>query len=185
MTCSTCYKGHTCATLSEINSAAQTGTTPWYPKEVAQNVLNIMNAMGISTSTMNANMAVAAMDCQGCYTNPTSCVESGYTGTCSSPQTDEGFGVLQSTWTGSAIDNQSTVTTEIGAHGGQQEFFPAGVNLCSIERDPGTAFSYFYYYALGVTADNCQTLGQFIGAPTDDVSCAECQYMAAEGLSSC
>ncbi|MCY0865371.1 MAG: hypothetical protein OWQ57_10505 [Sulfobacillus sp.] len=199
MACSSCAGGGTCYTIEQINSMAQSGSQPWYPEEVAQNILTIMSALGIDLYGMDAPMAVAAMNCQGCYTNPNSCFQYGYPQYCSPPTNGEGYGVLQDTYDASAspprLYHSEGAYDEASSFNVQDIFFPAGTGIttnpetvaispCTVVADPGIAFAEFYFWALTQTAlNNCQTVGAWIGSPSADVSCAECSYTAYTGES--
>lgn len=201
MACSSCSGGGTCYTIDQINSMAQSGSQPWYPEEIAQNILNIMKALGIDLFGMDAPMAVAAMDCQGCYTKPNACFQGGYPQYCSPPTNDEGYGVLQDTYTTSPASgpdrlyHSESAYNEAASFNVQNIFFPAGANTttdpytvaispCTVVEDPGIAFAEFYFWGLTQTSlNNCQTVGAWIGSPAADVSCAECTYTADTGQS--
>lgn len=196
MACSNCADG-SCYTIEEINSMAQTGSQPWYPEEIAQNILNIMSALGINLFGMDAPMAVAAMDCQGCYTRPSSCYESSLY--CSPPTPSEGYGVLQSTYDAEAVPprlyNSEEAYDKAESFAVQNIFFPAGANTttdpytvaispCTVVHDPGIAFAQFYFWGLIQTSlNNCQTIGAWVVSPSADASCAECTYTAYTGES--
>ena len=200
MACSNCTDG-SCYTIEQINSMAQTGSHPWYPEEIAQNILNIMSALGIDLFGMDAPMAVAAMDCQGCYTKPSSCYETGngYTNNCAVPVNGEGYGVIQDSYVASAtpprLGQSKRAYNKASSFGAQNIFFPAGANTttdpytvaispCTVIADPGVAFAEFYFWGLTETSlNNCQTVGAWVVSPLADASCSECAYTAYTGES--
>lgn len=198
MACTACNSSTPCPTLNDLNSQAESGSTPWNAYEVAQNILNIMSALGIDLYGMDAAMAVAAMQCQGCQQLPNNCFEYGYPQDCSPPNNDEGYGVLQDTYFTSLsparLSHSKSAWDKADSFGVQNMFFPAGTGVstnpytvaispCTVVADPGVAFATFYFWALTYSGNNCQTVGAWIGGPTAAVDCAECSYTAHTGNS--
>ncbi|PSR24314.1 MAG: hypothetical protein C7B47_15060 [Sulfobacillus thermosulfidooxidans] len=180
--CSTYCSGSSCDTLSSIESTAV--NSGWDPESIAQSVLNLINGMGQSTYGMDRYMAVAAMETQGCYNSPNACTQYGYSCNCQSPEVNEGFGVLQETWNGTALNHASTALNEVTNHGQSTKiWFPAGITPCTVLTDPGTAFAEFYWWAFSDSANNCGTIRDWIGGPCSAVCCAIQQYYAQTGIS--
>ena len=120
-----------CQSLSIIQTAAV--DSGWNPTAIANSVLALMNGMGRSTGSMNADMTLAAMDMEGCNNCPTACTALDYSCSCSSPEKDEGFGVLQETWTGTTLEHASTAIDQINAAGQDPSvWFPGRITPCTI-----------------------------------------------------
>lgn len=203
MACAACNSSGTspCYTLDEMNSQAEAASTPWNAFEVAQNILNVMKAMGIGLNGMDAAMAVAAMSCQGCQTLPNDCFQGGFSQKCSPPTNKEGYGVLQDTYFTTLSPNRlvhsETAWNEAKSFNAQDVFFPAGTGIstnpytvaispCTVVADPGVAFATFYFWALHqeltYNENNCQTIGSWMGGPALGVACGECAYTAYTGI---
>jgi hypothetical protein len=167
--------GVSCPALSTIESTAT--DAGWDPEAIAESVLALMAGMGVDLLGMDKYMAVAAMEGQGCYNCPCSCT--GYLGSCdcASPDTNEGFGVLQDNWTGSTLSNAGAALDQVSSHGQSTGvWFPYGITPCTVVADPGTAFAEFYWYALSVNNNNCGTIGEWVGTPCSLACCAMQAY---------
>ena len=189
-----------------LNSYLDSG---WDPITIAQSTLMVMENTGVDISGLDRFMAVAAMEEQGCYNPPNSCFghqpnNGPFSATCSNAVAGEGYGVLQETYQAGGCPSfchQPTAFSQAGKTGSivQQAFFPtgdsdtnttvAGYVACGLVRDPGYAFAVFYFWTLeymqasGATA--CQTVGEYILAPTSAVEAAEYEYAFAANTASC
>ena len=184
-----CTRGAACTTqvdgcsgalatsLADIESEAI--NSGWDPEAVAASVLALMSGMGVNTQGMDQYMAVAAMEGQQCYTCPCSCTGDNMSCDCSTPDTNEGFGVLQETWNGSTLDNAQAALDALSAAGQSTTvWFPAGITPCAVQTDPGTAFAVFYWYGIheGTGVNNCSKVADWIGAPCPNVCDAITYY---------
>jgi len=150
-----------CQSLSTIQTTAV--DSGWNPTAIAESVLALMNGMGQSTGAMNADMTLAAMDMEGCNNCPTACTALDYSCSCSSPEKNEGFGVLQETWTGTTLEHASTAIDQINAAGQDPSvWFPGGITPCTILQDPGAAIAEFYWTALSIKGTNCEKIREWV-----------------------
>ncbi len=182
-TSSTCYGRNNpcttsnCASLGTIESDAN--NAGWDPAALAESVLALMSGMGVDLFGMDKYMAVAAMEGQGCYNCPCSCTGFESSCNCASPDSGEGFGVLQETWTGSTLYHAQTALGQVSSHGQSTSvWFPSGITPCTVMADPGTAFAEFYWWALSAPYGNCDTVGDWIGSPCCLTCCATKEYTA-------
>lgn len=178
---STPCTGGSCPALSTIESDAN--DAGWDPEGIAESVLALFSRLGVDTGGMDKYMAVAAMEGQGCYNCPCSCTGYESSCDCSSPATGEGFGVLQETWTGSALYHAQTALNEVSGHGQSTTvWFPKGITPCTVVADPGAAFAEFYWWAFSVPKNNCGTVGEWVGSPCSLACCAIKEYTAQTGI---
>ncbi len=171
----TCASGG-CQSLSEIQSQAV--TSGWNPTAIAESILALMNGMGYGIGSMDADMALAAMDDQGCNACPDSCI--GTNGPCEcSPVKDlvsgQGFGVLQESWNSSlnSLEHVSYVKEQFTTTAAFDVWFPGGITPCTVLRDPGTAIAEFYFAALSFGGSNCNRILQWVGPASKGGACCE------------
>ncbi len=182
----TCVSG-VCEPLSTIESIAV--NSGWDPEALAQTVLDLMSGMGVNTLGMDKYMALAAMEEQGCYNCPDACEQLKFPcGNCGSPETNEGFGVQQESYNGTALNHASMALTGVTDNNQSTSvWFPSGITACLILKDSGTAFKEFYWAARDYMAsygyNTCQAVGAWKGGPPAGVSCGESRYTDQTGIS--
>ena len=131
--------GAGCTTVDDVETTAE--GSGWSPEHIAQGVLNLMALSGQSIAGLDRYMATAAMIGQGCYNAPNLCYQQGKTFTCDcgTPVNDEGYGVLQDTYSSSlGALNHAPKAFDATNSAQQKAFFPNGVaTACNVLQDPG------------------------------------------------
>jgi len=190
-------KGHGCTPICNTATSVQTVATlsGWNPEWLAKSTIDAMRKLGSESSRMDVLdqlMAPAAMVAQGCYDSPNACYQVGYTDVCTSPQTSEGYGVLQETFDGTQFYHASSAYYTAGTVSSltQDSFFPFGVPTkgehcaaCSLVGDPGFAFAVFYWWAYSETdsLSACEIVNLYDGEFGESAQ----QYAYAKGITPC